>query len=108
MRAVTAKSGGAAVIESEHQARAFRGAAMHEGIDAERAMGADQPRLHAFDKVEARPPHQRAIAEHPEIAGGRIGEGIHCPDIANCAATRKRDARCAATRITLRPTIARA
>ena len=41
---------------------------MHEGIDAERAMRADQPGVERARQVEARPPHQRAIAEHPEVA----------------------------------------
>src|SRR5438552_8759291 len=50
---------------------------MHEGIDAERAMGADEPRLHPLDERKVRPPHQRAIAEHPKIAGGRISDRVH-------------------------------
>ena len=74
---------GAATVEAKYQPRSFRRAAVHEGIDAERAVGADEPCLDPFDKIETRPPHQRAIAEHPEVAGGRVGEGIHRPDIAN-------------------------
>jgi len=34
---------GAAAVEAEHEARLFRRAAMHEGVDAERAMLANQP-----------------------------------------------------------------
>src|SRR5260370_5423872 len=50
---------------------------MDEGIDAERAVLADQPRRHPLEELEARPPHQRAIAEHPEVTVGkfRFGEG---------------------------------
>src|SRR5882724_11919721 len=56
---------GAAAVEAKHETRLFRRSPMHEGIDAERAMFADQPRRDAFDEFEARPPDQRAIAEHP-------------------------------------------
>jgi hypothetical protein len=41
---------------------------MNEGIDAERAVFADQPRRNPFDEFEAWPPHQGAVAEHPEVA----------------------------------------
>jgi len=71
---------GAAAVEAEHQSRLLRRAAVVEGIDAERAVLADQPRRHLLDEVEARPPHQRAIAEHPQVAlkvslGFRFGGG---------------------------------
>ena len=66
---------GAAAVEAEHEARLFRRAAMDEGIDAERAMFADQPRRNLLDEFEARPPHQRAIAEDPEVAFGIRGVG---------------------------------
>ena len=56
---------GAAMIETEHEARPFRRPAVDEGIDAERPVGADQPRLEPLQIVEAGPPHQRAVAEHP-------------------------------------------
>src|ERR1700754_596076 len=59
---------GAAAVEAEHQARAFGRAAMDKRIDAERAVFADQPRRHLLDELKARPPHQRAVAEHPEVA----------------------------------------
>ena len=61
---------GAAAVEPQHQARLLRRAAMHEGIDAERAVLADQPGRDAFLEFEARPPHQRSVAEHPEVALG--------------------------------------
>src|SRR5204863_8653123 len=51
--------------------------AVHERIDAKRAMGADEPRLDALDEGKVWPPHQRAIAEHPKIAGGRISDRVH-------------------------------
>src|SRR5580693_2871737 len=63
---------GAAAIEPEHETGLFRRAAVHEGIDAERAMLADQARPNPLDVLEARPPHQRAIPEHPEVALGKL------------------------------------
>ena len=63
---------GAAAIEPEHEARPLRRSAMHEGIDAERTVQPGQPRRVPFEILEARPPHQRAIGEHPQVAG-RIG-----------------------------------
>src|SRR5258708_5891767 len=62
--------GGLLAAAPEHQAGLFRRAAMIERIDAKRAMLADQPRRDLLDEVEARAPHQRAIAEHPEVAFG--------------------------------------
>ena len=61
---------GPAAVEAEHKTGLFRGPAMVEGIDAERAVLADQPRRHLFDELEARPPHQRTVAEHPQVALG--------------------------------------
>ena len=58
----------AAAVKAEHQAGLFRRAAMDEGIDAKGAVGADQSRIAALEEFEIRPPHQRAIAENPEIA----------------------------------------
>src|SRR5450759_864902 len=66
---------GAAAVEAEHEAGLFGGAAVHEGVDAERAMLADQPRRDLLDERKARPPHQRAIAEHPEVAFGQFRFG---------------------------------
>src|SRR5713226_2717169 len=66
---------GAAAVEPEHEAGLFRGPAMVERIDAQRAVLADQPRRDLLDELEARPPHQRAIAEHPEIAFGHFRFG---------------------------------
>src|SRR5271155_5850130 len=57
----------AAAVKSEHEAGLFGGAAMIERIDAQRAMLADQPRWDLLDKFKARPPHQRAVAEHPQV-----------------------------------------
>src|SRR5262245_10301942 len=47
---------GAAAVEPEYQARPLRRAAMHERIDAERAMRADEPSLDPFNKGKIRPP----------------------------------------------------
>ena len=66
---------GAAAIEAEHEAGLFGRPAMVERIDAERPMLADQPRRDVFDELEARPPHQRAVAEHPEVAFGQFRFG---------------------------------
>src|ERR1019366_802723 len=43
---------GAAAVEAEHEAGLFRRSPMHEGVDAERAMLADQPRRDLFDELE--------------------------------------------------------
>ena len=61
---------GAAAVEPKNQPRLLRRSAMVERIDAERPMLADQPRRHLLGKIESRSPHQRTIAEHPEIAVG--------------------------------------
>ena len=68
---------GAAAVEAEHEAGLFRRSAMVEGIDAQRAVLADQPRGDLFDVLETRPPHQRTVAEHPEIFVGRDGKDRH-------------------------------
>src|SRR6185437_6036140 len=57
----------AAAVEAEHQPGPLRRAAMHERIDAERTVLPDQPRVEPFEIVEARPPHQRAVAENPKV-----------------------------------------
>ena len=67
----------AAAVETEHQAGLFRRAAMHEGIDAKRAVRADQPRVPPLQEVEAGPPHQRAIAEHPEVLAAVLDRAFH-------------------------------
>src|ERR1051325_7413943 len=61
---------GAADVEAEHEPGSFRRAAMHERIDAERAMQADQPRRRALEMRESGPPHQRAVGEDPEVLVG--------------------------------------
>ncbi len=58
---------GAAAVEAQHQAGTLGRPAMVERIDAERPMGADQPCLDLLQKLKARPPHQRAIAENPDV-----------------------------------------
>src|SRR5262249_38996662 len=66
---------GPATVEAEHQPGPLGRAAMVERIDAERPVGADQPRLDALEMREARPPDQRAIGEHPEVGG--ISRQVH-------------------------------
>ena len=61
-----------ATIEAEHEAGLFRRSPMHKGVDAESAMFADEPRRNLLDEFETGPPHQRAIAEHPQIAFGQF------------------------------------
>src|SRR5437868_2061802 len=68
---------GAAEIEAEDEAGAFRSAAMIERINAQRTMHPDDVRWHPVEVVEAGPPDQRAIAKHPEILGGLVETGIH-------------------------------
>src|SRR5262245_43888585 len=68
---------GAAAVETEHEPGPLGRAPMHERIDAQRAMGADQLGIEALQEFEAGPPHQRAIAEDPEASGGGIGRQAH-------------------------------
>src|SRR5262249_13022464 len=67
----------AAVIETENEPRPLRRAAVDEGIDAERAVGADQAGGNTFQVLETRPPDERAIGEHPKIFLGVIEAWIH-------------------------------
>jgi len=67
----------AAEIEAEHQPGPFRRSPMHVREHAQRAMRADQPRRDALDKIEARPPDQRAIAEHPKVVGAVCDRLVH-------------------------------
>ena len=57
----------AATIEPQHQSGTLRRAAMHERVNAQRPMQTDQPRRHPLDEIETRTPHQRAVAEHPQV-----------------------------------------
>src|SRR5229473_8367729 len=66
---------GAAAVQSEHEAGLFRCSPMHEGVDAKRAMLAYQPRRNLLEERKARPPHQRTIAEHPQVAFGQFRFG---------------------------------
>ena len=49
---------GAAAIEAKHEAWPFWRAAMDEGVDAQGPMQPGDPRRHALQMVETRPPHQ--------------------------------------------------
>src|SRR6202521_2102917 len=60
----------AAAIEAEHESGLFGRAAMDEGVDAQRPMQTDDPGRDAFQVLETRPPHQRAVTEHPKIFVG--------------------------------------
>ena len=63
---------GSAAVQSQHQPRLFRRAAMHVGIDAEAAVIAPDQRRGAADIVKPRPPHQRTIAKNPELPHDRL------------------------------------
>src|SRR3954451_18419446 len=63
---------GAAPVEAEHKARPLRCSPVDERIHAQCSMLADRACGHLFDKFEAWPPHQRAIAKHPEVAFGQF------------------------------------
>ena len=69
---------GAAPVEAQNQPRARGGAAMHMGIDAERAMKAMDRRQMALHESKARPPHERTIAKHPEIPVVGHGFRVFC------------------------------
>jgi hypothetical protein len=58
----------AAAIEPQHQAGLFRPTAMDERIDAERPMQSQKPRRRPFEGREPRAPHQRSVAEYPQVA----------------------------------------
>src|SRR5262249_41229570 len=68
---------GSAAVEAEHETRPLRRPAVDEGINAERPMRANEPRLDPLRKRKVRPPHQRAIGKHPEVFGRVRGIRIH-------------------------------
>jgi hypothetical protein len=55
----------AAAIQSEHEARPLRRAAMNKRIDAQRPVQSIETRRHTFESIETGPPHQRPIAKNP-------------------------------------------
>src|SRR5260221_7976210 len=67
----------AAAIKPEYQAGLLRGSTMHKRINAERAMGPHEPCVAALEKIEARPPHERAVGENPEVLVDLIGTCVH-------------------------------
>jgi hypothetical protein len=50
---------------------------MNEGIDAKRPVQANEPSWNSLDESKARTPHQRAIAEYPEIAAFVLCSRVH-------------------------------
>ena len=66
-----AAAAGAAPVEAQDQARSLARAAMDPGIDAEAAVVAVQPGIEHLLMLEAGPPHQRAVGEHPDPGVGR-------------------------------------
>ena len=67
----------AAAIQSKHQAGSLRSSAMHERIDAQRAMGAHKARAAPLKEVKSGPPHQRSVGEDPEVLVALIGSCVH-------------------------------
>ena len=67
---------GAAAVETEHEAGPLGRAAVNERIDAQRPVGAGQAGLDALAEIEAGPPHQRAIAEHPKVFGRHVRDRV--------------------------------
>jgi hypothetical protein len=56
-----------APVETQHQSGPLGRAAMDKRIDTQRPVQTDEPSRYTLDKFEARIPHQRAIAENPEV-----------------------------------------
>jgi hypothetical protein len=77
-----------ATIQPEYEARLFRSTAVHEGVDTQRAVQADQPSRHALDEIEARAPHQRAVTENPKVARRMIKCRFHDGPAHNKAPTQ--------------------
>ena len=75
--AISDAATGSTAVEAEHETRPLRRPAVDEGINAERPMRANEPRLDALGKRKVGPPHQRAICEHPEVVGRVGGIRIH-------------------------------
>ena len=68
---------GAAEVEAEHEAGPLGRAAMDEGVHAQPPVQAGQSRRDAFQMRESGPPHQRAVAEYPEVFVGGSGKNRH-------------------------------
>src|SRR5674476_523418 len=66
-----------AAVAAAHPAGPFRRAAMDEGIDAERSVGADQPGIAPLEGVESRPPHQRSVGENPQAFAALFEICVH-------------------------------
>src|SRR5208282_1189551 len=66
--AVGDAAAGAARLQAEHQARQLGRAAIAPRVDAEGAMVAAQEGRRALEIGEARVPHERAVAEDPELS----------------------------------------
>src|SRR5262245_58719526 len=106
---------GPAAVEPHDQARLLGRAAMHMGIDAKPPVMTVEQCLAPLGKGDVRPPHQRAIGEHPEFAHRRrpkSGRSVSCPaammprlisrarvnSASSCSPSLQRIARCSADR----------
>src|SRR5690606_14231843 len=63
-------------IEPENQPRLIGSSTMNVRVDAQTASVAVKARAHGLHMRKTRPPHQRAVAENPEI--------VHPPIIEEC------------------------
>ena len=55
----------ASPVETQHEPRLLRSAAMDMGIDAKPPVSAGEMRADTFGIVKTRPPHQRSVSENP-------------------------------------------
>src|SRR5262245_58763595 len=60
---------GSAAVEAEHETRPLRRPAVDEGINAERPMRANEPRLDPLRNRNGRPTDQLATGKAPEVFG---------------------------------------
>lgn len=58
---------GTAPVEAQHETGTLGRSTVHMRIDAEGAVQSDQLGRNTLDILESRPPHERSVAENPEI-----------------------------------------
>src|SRR5258708_17865360 len=76
-------------IEPQQEPGPLGCSTVDEGINAQRSMSADEPRLDPLDEPKLRPPHQRAIGKHPQVLRRVKSIRVHGCDIKELAAARK-------------------
>jgi hypothetical protein len=66
---------GAATVEPKYEAGLLGGAAVDEGIHAQRPVQSDEPCRDTFKVREAGPPHERSVTKNPKIfLDGKLGK----------------------------------